>query len=242
MNENINFAGASAISGSQINLPKGYDVTKDLEGYFTSDHLATLIDHSALDNIDPAFKVTGYSLVDTPDTSSVKAEELTVRISFADKMGGHPTYLDVKIPNGINVTMGDAGQYNPTYTDTVDSKQQAVTVTPSFGNNKPTEGVATYDLGQTSEQNLPAAIKQYVHVDNNTGAITIDQAAMNDTASYEIPVVVTYKDGTHDNAVAKVYEVKGKDVTDPTFANDAISNFENLPSGAVLRRQRSRRS
>lgn len=233
LNENINFAGASAISGSQINLPKGYDVTKDLEGYFTSDHLATLIDHSALDNIDPAFKVTGYSLVDTPDTSSVKAEELTVRISFADKMGGHPTYLDVKIPNGINVTMGDAGQYNPTYTDTVDSKQQAVTVTPSFGNNKPTG--ATYALGQTSEQNLPAAMKQYVHVDNNTGAITIDQAAMNDTASYEIPVVVTYKDGTHDNAVAKVYEVKGKDVTDPTFANDAISNFENLPSGTTAK-------
>lgn len=233
LNENINFAGASAISGSQINLPKGYDVTKDLEGYFTSDHLATLIDHSALDNIDPAFKVTGYSLVDTPDTSSVKAEELTVRISFADKMGANPTYLDVQIPNGINVTMGDAGQYNPTYADTVDSKQQAVTVTPSFGNNKPTG--ATYALGQTSEQNLPAAMKQYVHVDNNTGAITIDQAAMNDTASYEIPVVVTYKDGTQDQAVAKVYEVKGKDVADPTFASDVISNFENLPSGATAK-------
>lgn len=233
LNENINFAGASAISGSQINLPKGYDVTKDPEGYFTSDHLATLIDHSALDKIDPAFKITGYSLVGVPDTSSVKAEELTVRISFADKMGGHPTYLDVKIPNGINVTMGDAGQYNPTYADTVDSKQQAVTVTPSFGNNKPTG--ATYALGQTSEQNLPAAMKQYVHVDNNTGAITIDQEAMSDTASYEIPVVVTYKDGTHDNTVAKVYEVKGKDVIDPIFASDAISNFENLPSGTTAK-------
>lgn len=233
LSENINFAGASAILGSQISLPMGYDVTKDPEGYFTSDHLATLINHSALDKIDPAFKITGYSLVGVPDTSSVKAEDMTVRISFADKMGGNPTYLDVQIPNGINATMGDAGQYNPTYADTVDSKQQAVTVTPSFGNNKPTG--ATYALGQTSEQNLPATMKQYVHVDNNTGAITIDQAAMNDTASYEIPVVVTYKDGTHDNAVAKVYEVKGKDVTDPTFANDAISNFENLPSGATAK-------
>lgn len=235
LSENIKFVGASAISGSQINLPKGYDVTKDPERYFTSDHLATLIDHSVLDKIDPAFKVTGYSLVDTPDTSSVKAKDMTVRISFADKMGGYPTYLDVKIPNGINVTTGDAGQYNPTYTDTVDSKQQAVTVTLSFGNNKPADGVATYDLGQTSEQNLPAAMKQYIHVDSTTGEITIDQAAMSDTASYEIPVVVTYKDGTHDNAVAKVYEIKGKDVTDPTFANDAISNFENLPSGATAK-------
>lgn len=235
LSENVNFVGASAISGSQINLPKGYDVTKDPDGYFTSDHLATLIDHSALDNIDPAFKVTGYSLVDTPDTNTVKAEDMTVRISFADKMGGHPTYLDVKIPNGINVTTGDAGKYNPTYTDTVDSRQQAVTVTPSFGNNKPADGVVTYDLGQTSEQNLPAAMKQYVHINSTTGEITIDQEAMSDTASYEIPVVVTYKDGTHDNAVAKVYEVKGKDVTDPTFASDAISNFENLPSGATAK-------
>lgn len=236
LSENINFAGASAILGSQISLPKGYDVIKDLEGYFTSDRLATLINHSALDKIDPAFKITGYSLVGVPDTSSVKAEDMTVRISFADKMGGNPTYLDVQIPNGINVTTGDAGQYNPTYADTVDSKQQLVTVNPSFGNDKPAVGdVVTYALGQTSEQNLPAAMKQYVHVDNNTGAITIDQAAMNDTASYEIPVVVTYKDGTQDQAVAKVYEVKGKDVADPTFASDAISNFENLPSGTTAK-------
>ncbi|MDE6491626.1 MAG: hypothetical protein K2L37_00550, partial [Lactobacillus sp.] len=235
LSENINFAGASAILGSQINLPKDYDVTKDPDGYFTSDRLATLIDHSALDKIDPAFEVTGYSVVDTPDTSSVKAEDLTVRINFLDKMGGMPTYLDIKIPKGINVTTGDAGQYNPTYADTVDSQQKAVTVTPSFSNNKPADGGTTYSLGQTSEQNLPAAMTQYVHIDSTTGKITIDQVAMSNTASYKIPVVVTYKDGTHDNIVARVYEVKGKDVTDPTFASDAISNFENLPSGTTAK-------
>ncbi|MBB1069810.1 YSIRK-type signal peptide-containing protein [Limosilactobacillus sp. RRLNB_1_1] len=231
-NQSVTLVGASAITPVKtISIPVGYDVTKDPEGYFTSDNLKAMVDHSDLDKLADNVAVKSYSIDPAKfDTNKAgDAKDFTIRITFKDSNAGTNSYLDVKIPNGVKVTTGEMAEYNPSYSSVTDTKQQAVTLTPSFTGDKPTAGV-TYAIGQTSESDLPATMRQYVHVDPNSGIITVDQQAMADTASYVIPVIVTYHDGTTDNATAKVYEIKSAGtVTDPLSAEEGISHFEKLP-------------
>ncbi|MCD7124657.1 Rib/alpha-like domain-containing protein [Limosilactobacillus caviae] len=236
-NQSVTLVGASPITPVKtISIPVGYDMTKDPEGYFTSDNLKAMVDHSDLDKLADNMAVKSYSIDPAKfDTNKAgDARDFTIRITFNDGHAGTNSYLDVTIPKGVQVTTGEMAEYNPSYSSVTDTKQQAVTLTPSFTGDKPTDGV-TYAIDQTSESNLPAAMKQYIHVDPNSGSITVDHQAMADTASYEIPVIVTYHDGTKDNVIAKVYEVKSTGtVTDPLSAKEGISHFEKLPVGTKV--------
>ncbi|MDM8260116.1 YPDG domain-containing protein [Limosilactobacillus vaginalis] len=141
----------------------------------------------------------------------------TVRINFNDG-----TYLDV--PATINVVKNNADQYMPAYNDTTVAANSSVdTDSPSFTkNSKPVTDVPrhtyAFNDGTTKMTINDKSGKNPVTVTINktSGAITF--TAPDDATEYDIPVTVTYKDGSSNTATAKVFVNKSLDPTkvDPT--------------------------
>ena len=141
----------------------------------------------------------------------------TVRINFNDH-----TYLDV--PATINVVKNNADQYIPAYKDTKVAANSSVnTGSPSFTkNSKPVTDVPghTYAFKDgtikmtINDKNSKNPVT--VTIDKTSGAITF--TAPDDATEYDIPVTVTYKDGSSNTATAKVVVYKSLDPTkvDPT--------------------------
>ncbi|WP_457801522.1 mucin-binding protein [Limosilactobacillus reuteri] len=140
----------------------------------------------------------------------------TVRINFNDG-----TYLDV--PATINVVKNNADQYMPAYkAKTVAANSSVDTGSPSFTkDSKPVTNVPghtyAFNDGTTKMTINDKNGKNPVTVTiNKTGAITF--TAPDDATEYDIPVTVTYKDGSSNTATAKVFVNKSLDPTkvDPT--------------------------
>lgn len=141
----------------------------------------------------------------------------TVRINFNDG-----TYLDV--PAIINVVKNNADQYIPAYKDTtVAAKSSVDTGSPSFTkDSKPVTDVPghtyAFNDGTTkmtiNDKNVKNPVT--VTIDKASGAITF--TAPDDATEYDIPVTVTYEDGSSNTATAKVFVNKSLDPTkvDPT--------------------------
>ncbi|MDM8247025.1 YPDG domain-containing protein, partial [Collinsella tanakaei] len=141
----------------------------------------------------------------------------TVRINFNDH-----TYLDV--PATINVVKNNADQYIPAYKDTKVAANSSVnTGSPSFTkNSKPVKDVPghTYAFKDgtikmtINDKNSKNPVT--VTIDKTSGAITF--TAPDDATEYDIPVTVTYKDGSSNTATAKAVVYKSLDPTkvDPT--------------------------
>ncbi|WP_288635777.1 YPDG domain-containing protein [uncultured Limosilactobacillus sp.] len=141
----------------------------------------------------------------------------TVRINFNDG-----TYLDV--PATINVVKNNADQYIPAYKDTtVAAKSSVDTGSPSF--TKDSEAVTdvpghtyAFNDGTTkmtiNDKNGKNPVT--VTIDKASGAITF--TAPDDATEYDIPVTVTYEDGSSNTATAKFFVNKSLDPTkvDPT--------------------------
>ena len=141
----------------------------------------------------------------------------TVRINFNDG-----TYLDV--PATINVVKNNADQYMPAYNDTTVAANSSVdTDSPSFTkDSKPVtdvpghtyafnDGTTTMTINDKNGKN-PVTVT----IDKTSGAITF--TAPDDATEYDIPVTVTYEDGSSNTATAKVFVNKSLDPTkvDPT--------------------------
>ena len=141
----------------------------------------------------------------------------TVRINFNDG-----TYLDV--PATINVVKNNADQYMPAYNDTTVAANSSVdTDSPSFTkDSKPVTDVPghtyAFNDGTTkmtiNDKNGKNPVT--VTIDKASGAITF--TAPDDATEYDIPVTVTYEDGSSNTATAKVFVNKSLDPTkvDPT--------------------------
>ena len=141
----------------------------------------------------------------------------TVRINFNDG-----TYLDV--PATINVVKNNADQYIPAYKDTtIAAKSSVDTGSPSFTkDSKPVTDVPghtyAFNDGTTkmtiNDKNGKNPVT--VTIDKASGAITF--TAPDDATEYDIPVTVTYEDGSSNTATAKVFVNKSLDPTkvDPT--------------------------
>src|SRR5699024_7873563 len=153
-----------------------------------------------------------------PSTATVAdGVKVTVRMNFNED-----TYLD--IPAAINVVKNNADQYIPAYKDTtVAAKSSVDTGSPSFTkDSKPVTDVPSHTYafndGTTkmtiNDKNSKNPVT--VTIDKTSGAITF--TAPDDATEYDIPVTVTYKDGSSNTATAKVFVNKSLDPTkvDPT--------------------------
>ena len=128
----------------------------------------------------------------------------------------------------INVVKSNADQYIPAYKDTKVAANSSVnTGSPSF--TKDSEAVTdvpghTYAFkdGTTkmtiNDKNSKNPVT--VTIDKTSGAITF--TAPDDATEYDIPVTVTYEDGSSNTATAKVFVNKSLDPTkvDPTNPGD----------------------
>ena len=136
----------------------------------------------------------------------------TVRINFNDG-----TYLDV--PATINVVRNNADQYIPAYKDkTVAANSSVNTGSPSFTKDSEpvtdvpshtyafNDGTTTMTINDKNGKN-PVTVT----IDETSGAITF--TAPDDATEYDIPVTVTYEDGSSNTATAKVFVNKSLDPT-----------------------------
>ena len=128
----------------------------------------------------------------------------------------------------ITVVKDNADQYIPDYKDTTVAANSSVnTGSPSFTkDSNPVTDVPSHTYafkdGTTkmtiNDKNSKNSVT--VTIDKTSGAITF--TAPDDATEYDIPVTVTYKDGSSNTATAKVFVNKSLDPTkvDPTNPGD----------------------
>ncbi|WP_367341647.1 Rib/alpha-like domain-containing protein [Limosilactobacillus sp.] len=130
----------------------------------------------------------------------------------------------------INYVQTDASQYDPSYPEVVTTPGRTATTDVQWQNNEqPTDGDATYAV-------TPGAkVPSWVSVDPKTGKITYTVPANATTQVVNVPVTVTYHDGTTDQATGTVVVVSGKShVDNPAGPKDVINNPGNLPGGTTV--------
>ena len=127
----------------------------------------------------------------------------------------------------------DNESWTPAYEDTqAEVGKQASSKNPTFdktGTDKVEKETApegaTFALGEKA----PAGAK----VDANTGVVTITPTADQANKTVSVPVVVTYKDGSKDNATAKFVVGELKD-SDGDGVDDTKDKCANTPEGAKV--------
>ncbi|WP_195839357.1 Rib/alpha-like domain-containing protein [Mobiluncus porci] len=161
----------------------------------------------------------------------------TVTVTYPD---GSTEVIDWKvIVKEPDAEPADAETYDPVYTETFGAKNKTVTsenptFTDATGGEATVEG-ATFALGD----GVPSALTG-VSIDQNTGAITVTfPADAKDKDSWNVPVVVTYADGSQDKVSAK-FTVRDSDndgVTDPedpTNPGEGEDQCPGTPEGAEV--------
>ncbi|MRN06690.1 LPXTG cell wall anchor domain-containing protein [Lactobacillus sp. 0.1XD8-4] len=108
--------------------------------------------------------------------------------------------------NGSGVTFGSElqqkNEYQPTYEGTqVKQGQEVTTKAPSFKNADNQDVDAPKGVEFALGANEPAWVKSI----SDKGAITVAPTSQTNVGLYNIPVKVTYSDGTIDNVVAPIY-------------------------------------
>ncbi|MBC8743889.1 YSIRK-type signal peptide-containing protein [Lactobacillus sp. Marseille-P7033] len=171
---------------------------------------------------------TTYTWKTTPDVTKPGTTDATIVVTYPD---GTKTEVPVQVvvtETTPTPTTTDADKYTPSYPDVVTTPGKTTTTDVTYDGNKPTGGV-TYQITKG------ATIPDWVNVDPTTGTITTTVPTDAGTQVVNIPVTVTYEDGSSDETTATVVVVATKDHVDsPTSPKDTIKDPENLPTGTTV--------
>ncbi|WP_076459822.1 Rib/alpha-like domain-containing protein [Limosilactobacillus caccae] len=122
----------------------------------------------------------------------------------------------------------DADKYAPSYPEVVTTPGTTQSIDVQYSGDKPA-GDVTYEIATGA--NVPS----WVSVDQQTGKITYTVPADATTQVVNVPVTVTYVDGSQDKTTSVAVIVAGKDHVDtPAGPTDVIKNPENLPTGTTV--------
>ncbi|WP_076460452.1 Rib/alpha-like domain-containing protein [Limosilactobacillus caccae] len=203
VNAFYDFMGAEAQKDAKVtvNGQNGID-------NFSQDQFKSIINHTHLDSLPADQEVTGYSWATkpTPENGALKADKdgnvAVVKITFKDKTNGENNYLNIAIPANANVIdyHNDASQYNAQYAGTDVKQGETKTVSPTLvdgkGNAAPTDVTATYKATNDTPTWVTVA---------NDGTLTLKPTTDTEVGAYNIPVEVTYKDGSVETVTAPVF-------------------------------------
>ena len=171
---------------------------------------------------------TTYTWKTTPDVTKPGTTDATIVVTYPD---GTKTEVPVQVvvtETTPTPTTTDADKYTPSYPDVVTTPGKTTTTKVTYDGNKPTGGV-TYQIAKG------ATVPNWVNVNPTTGTITTTVPTDAGTQVVNIPVTVTYEDGSSDETTATVVVVATKDHVDvPTSPKDTIKDPENLPTGTTV--------
>ena len=143
------------------------------------------------------------SEIDHATLQSVDKDNAVVRITFNDKDAqGDPTYLDVKVPASyVTTPASDADTYNPSYNPVnVNQGGKVETGVPSYGEGVTAPTGTTYKIPDGTI--YPTGVT--ATVDPNTGNVTVTTSDNTPEGVIDVPVTVTYPDGTTDTTDAPI--------------------------------------
>ena len=155
-------------------------------------------------------------------TKPVQNQGGVIRITFNDKdEQGQNTYLDINIPaSSLNVTTeeNDAEKYHITYphlsVERPDSSTNTGSVNPTTPANMPNDAVTSYKIGTFT---APTGVT--VDVNQTTGNVSETVASNATLGSFNVPVIVTFKDGSS-KIINVPASVTGIDHNSNTFYGD----------------------
>ncbi|WP_261376916.1 Rib/alpha-like domain-containing protein [Lactobacillus gasseri] len=168
-------------------------------------------------------------------TKPVQDQGGVIRITFNDKDAqGQNTYLDINIPaSSINVTTEekDSKKYHITYphlnVERPDSGQNTGSVNPTIPADMPNDEVSNYRIGTFT---APTGVT--VDVDQTTGKVTETVDSNAQLGSFNVPVVVTFKDGSS-KIVNVPASVTGMDHEHNTYYGDQTMTSFTAPVASV---------
>ncbi|MDE3398726.1 Rib/alpha-like domain-containing protein [Lactobacillus paragasseri] len=168
-------------------------------------------------------------------TKPVQDQGGVIRITFNDKDAqGQNTYLDINIPaSSINVTTEekDSEKYHITYphlnVERPDSGQNTGSVNPTIPADMPNDEVSNYRIGTFT---APTGVT--VDVDQTTGKVTETVDSNAQLGSFNVPVVVTFKDGSS-KIVNVPASVTGMDHEHNTYYGDQTMTSFTAPVASV---------
>ncbi|QQC42499.1 YPDG domain-containing protein [Corynebacterium urealyticum] len=175
--------------------------------------------------------------------------EITVPIPEGANPGDKITVpVEVTYPDGskdtvevtVTVTDKDAGLYEPKYEDKLVVPGQETKSSPTFTDKDGKDAKAPEGSKFTIPEGFTAPEGYEVSIDENTGEITVtvDGGKLNkDTVEeFDVPVTVTYPDGSKDDAKANFkLDTDGDgdpDVTDPDDDGDGVNDEEEKEKGS----------
>ncbi|QNQ81663.1 Rib/alpha-like domain-containing protein [Lactobacillus sp. PV012] len=164
-------------------------------------------------------------MVDAEGKPEAQPQNPTGQLKTTDKSAwAKVTYKDgsvdfVNIP--LNITAPYGNVYQPSYKDTTvtigKSVQVPVTITKDGKTVDAAPEGTKYAIDQTYLNDIPAGIK--VEVNNTTGKLSVETTPDAKPINLEIPVVVSYPDGSADTTTAKVNVV-------PSDANEYQPSYK----------------
>ncbi|WP_298493180.1 Rib/alpha-like domain-containing protein, partial [uncultured Lactobacillus sp.] len=168
-------------------------------------------------------------------TKPVQDQGGVIRITFNDKDAqGQNTYLDINIPaSSVNVTPEekDSEKYHITYphltVERPDSGQNTGSVNPTTPSDMPNGEVTSYKLGTFT---APTGVT--VNVDQTTGNVSETVNSNAKLGSFNVPVVVTFKDGSS-KIVNVPASVTGMDHENNTYYGDQTITSFTAPVASV---------
>ena len=168
-------------------------------------------------------------------TKPVQDQGGVIRITFNDKDAqGQNTYLDINIPaSSINVTTEekDSEKYHIIYphlnVERPDSGQNTGSVNPTIPADMPNDEVSNYRIGTFT---APTGVT--VDVDQTTGKVTETVDSNAQLGSFNVPVVVTFKDGSS-KIVNVPASVTGMDHEHNTYYGDQTMTSFTAPVASV---------
>ena len=144
---------------------------------------------------DKTGKVTYAAPADQP------AGDVNIPVVVKYEDGTEDTATAKAVVSTATPTESSAEKYQPEYSNMAVKQGETATVEPTFKDkagqpvDKTTVPVAKYELGADAPKGAS--------IDDKTGKVTYAAPADQPAGDVEIPVVVTYEDGTTDNATAK---------------------------------------
>ncbi|MDY6018463.1 MAG: Rib/alpha-like domain-containing protein, partial [Anaerococcus sp.] len=173
----------------------------ETEGYVFKNVSAKFIQGKEIQGLN----ITGDKITGTP-TNEVKAtqEDPNVEVTYDiyKIVDGKETLIKKahvdKVPLIITAAKNN-GEYEPNYEDKTVEKGQSITATPTFTKGgKPTESapVKSYELGENAPKKAT--------INEKTGEVTYTPTDDTQVGEVNIPVKVTYNDGSVDNTNIKV--------------------------------------
>jgi LPXTG-motif cell wall-anchored protein len=164
-----------------------------LDSALTGDQFNKLVDNNI-----PTEQIKNTSWLTKPDKDGKGG---VIKITFTDKdANGHQTYLNIDIPASSLKMTTDADSYSPSYTPITVEPGKTVTTSPTF------TGITGVPAGTTFKTNTDAPT--WASVDPTKGTVTVSPTADVTPGAYNIPVTVTYQDGTTDETNVPVIVTK----------------------------------